>query len=134
MEENNEISNTLTEMIDSKSTEDIKLAVDIIRNQPDIINKDDLRGHWYNIDNLITKHTIKYTELYYTNGGNSDKVYIIILNSDSKAIWVDAFYGKRGKKLVNRVIYYANNIFLQRAEICYDDIIKSKLKKGYIII
>ncbi len=128
-EENDDIAPMLNNMIDSKSIEDIKLAASIIKNQPDMVSKESLKNHWYNINDYINKNTKRYVELYCTNEV-SDKVYILVANKNNN--WgyeITAYYGRRGKTMQSdkkgQVSEWSN---------VFDNIIKDKLKKGYNII
>lgn len=130
--EEEEITNNINAMIDSKNIENMKLAASIIKNQPDMVVKKDL--HWYDINNYITKDTIKHAELYCSDG-KADKVYIIVMTAISKKrdeYAVDAYYGRRGKTMQHD--NKCKGVWSYRADSEYDSLLSSKLKKGYQII
>jgi hypothetical protein len=130
MEENKEITKSIGQMIDSKNIETIQLASAIIKAQPDMIDNDTLKGHWYNIHDIINPQTIQYTELYCSDG-RSDKVYIVLLNKmDNNKFHVKTCYGKRGASLKH--IGKITTSFLSEAERMFNKVVKDKLKhKGY---
>jgi len=95
-EQNDELKESLTNMFKEGRIEDAKLAAGIITANPDLVPLKDI---WYNINDLITKDTIKYVELYCKEGSH-DKVYIIIVNKTKTFNNnIIAYYGRRGKNL-----------------------------------
>lgn len=129
--ENKEITESIGQMIDSKDLANIQLAAAIIKAQPDMIDSDALKGHWYNINDIITDETVKYVELYYY-GFSSDKVYIVNLKCVNKSYIIETHYGRRGKKLI--VGNKGSFLYRPLADRQFDELVKSKMKKGYIKI
>ncbi len=129
--ENKEITESIGQMIDSKDLANIQLASAIIKAQPDMIDSNALKGHWYNINDIITDETVKYVELYY-HGGSSDKVYIINFKCVNKNNIIEVHYGRRGKKLI--VDNKGSFLYRPLADRKFDGLIKNKIKKGYIKI
>ncbi len=134
-EEKDEFKESLTNMFKG-GVNDAKLAAGIITANPDLIPLKDI---WYNINDLITKNTSRYVELY-CREGTHDKVYIIIeekieYNSNMRGVTPSckyhtiAYYGRRGKNLVKKD--YGTSHFNYQLE----DLKNEKInKKGYTII
>lgn len=132
-DENNDLTESLNNMIDSKNVDNIRLATSIIVNQPDIVAKDQLKSHWYDINSLIDKNTVKYSELY-NSDERSDKVYILILEKQGITNYkVVAHYGRRGKSL--RKDIKTQNAALSQAKLTYKIVLREKIeKKNYTLI
>lgn len=131
-EEKVRMTESLNEMIDSKGIDNIQLAASIIKNQPDLLEKGILKGHWYNIEDIVSKQCKKYVELYYSDS-KSDKIYIIAMEPCSSG-WrgtydVIGYYGRRGKSILSDT--KVQNTSIQNAEWYFNHILKDKLKKGY---
>lgn len=126
--ESTEITSAINEMIDSKRLDDIKLAKEIISSQPDLIDGNLLKGHWYDINELKNPNTIEYSELYYTDGGSSDKVYLLFIDKVGEVYLLRTMYGKRGKKLRTNSISSKNKYHIERE---YNMTIQNKKAKGY---
>jgi hypothetical protein len=125
-----EITESIGQMIDSKNIDDIQLASAIIKAQPDMIDSDALKGHWYNIHEIINpSNTVEYTELYH-NGGSSDKVYIVVIERKNNLYHINSYYGRRGRGLIKD--YKGSYNFKDSALRQASDLIKNKIKKGYI--
>lgn len=118
----NNIKQSLSNMIKSNDIADVKLAIGIAS-----VNED-FKDVWYNINDYITKDTIKYVELY-SKEGKSDKVYIIIVNKLGGWKYnTISYFGKRGKSL--RIGY--NEI--HHSTYLYNELKDNKTNKGYKII
>lgn len=129
-EQDDSLKESLSNMFKNGGTEDAKLAAGIITANPDLIPLKDI---WYNINDLITKDTTRYVELYCREGAH-DKVYIIIenrikYNYNSSKYNVIAYYGRRGKNLVKKdygISHWSGQL---------DELKSQKLtKKGYTIV
>lgn len=135
MEEKNEFQESLSNMIKSSDMADVKLAIGIVSNNPEMI-----KDVWYDINNYITADTHRYAELY-CKEGTSDKVYIIVLNKIKKgyvdrwtedAVELQAYYGKRGKSMRNDYKGNGNLYYIDRQ---FEDLMDEKIhKKGYTLI
>lgn len=129
-DEKEEITNSLNQMLGSKSLDDMKLAVQIAKNQPDIIDKKLLQ--WYDLKDFIDlDKSIKLKELYSSEGG-SDKVYIINLRKDKNDFSVTGYYSRRGKSMRHDTKY--KGIYEHHAQTAFEKLLKQKLEKGYKLL
>jgi len=124
MDEQDEMKDSLSSMIKEGKIDDIKLATGIVN-----ANLELMKNVWYNINDLITKDTIRYVELYCREGIH-DKVYVIIENKEKNSNYrTIAYYGRRGKNLVKKDYGLSSYSNWELKEI-----MAKKLDKGYILI
>src|SRR5882757_8472880 len=128
MEEDEGVTKSLNEMLDSKNIETIKMAKDIIVAQPDLTGL-----KWYELDEVVPiKKRVKVAELYFKDKAkNSDKVYIVSIEKTSKKDYfnVETYYGRRGKTLTNKTRAVDFPDWMAESE--FKRTIQEKLKKGY---
>lgn len=125
MEENDELKDSLKNMIKSNDDESRNLAIGIVKD-----NLEEFQGVWYDINKLITPQTTRYVEMY-CKEDNHDKVYIVVENKLAvNKFETKCFFGRRGKTLrehLEAISYWeGQNI---------DRIVgEKKFKKGYKVI
>lgn len=110
-----EKNDTLEYMIKNGSVEDIQMAAEIIKNNKEYQNQ------WYDINSLIDKSVIRYSELY-SNDGKHDKVYIVAQYPDRR---IRCFWGKRGGKIRSTKHNYIYP---------YHAVVGKKINEGYKLI
>lgn len=74
---------------------------------------------------------MKSADLYFNDGGSSDKEYHVKVEKDGSVYVVSISYGRRGSELVTGV--KCSSASLEEAEKVFDKVVKEKLAKGYTV-